>query len=718
MRRPFPFGGRALAGAVPGDAILAAGHGFDAGGWGMSDFWERLKQRKLVQWALAYLAGAWVSLQALGLAVDSYHWPDAVMRLAFAVLALGLAVALVLAWYHGERGEQKVSGTELLIIALVLAVGGGLLWRYAWTPEAPAAAVAATSPAAARAAATPTVADKSIAVLPFESLSADKSNEYFVSGMQDMILTSLSKLDGLKVISRTSTERYASRPENLRQVGAELGVTSILEGSVQRAGDRVLINLQLIDARTDAQLWAESYERQVADVFSVEREVAGAVATALSATLLPTQAAGMGRAPTANPQAYDLFLRGQFETRRFYASNDDADIADAIAHYERAVAADPRFALAFAQLARARLLSYWSGNDTVPDQALAVAARDAAARAAQLEPGLPEAGLAMADIEYRVDLDYAGALASYDAVLAQLPQSVDALTGKAQALRRLGRYRDSIAAFTAAMAVDPRDSAPLTDRGITRFLAGDLAAAETDLRRAIALNPEDNYGATYLVSLLLFRDGDPGDPGDAMEAVRGNSPFRDITRVQALVSGRRFDAALAALDRSGGSTGADLAFTVSRAQVLAYMGRVQDARQLLLPKMAGYRRQIAALPVNSGGGQIARFNLAMAEALLGNEAQAVALAQQGLRLLPPEKDLVGGSVGLGQAARVYATLGRVDLLLPMLARIRALDGTDTMTSAAILRMDPVWDGVRADPRFRAEIDRFAAKDAALARRPR
>jgi tetratricopeptide (TPR) repeat protein len=528
-----------------------------------------------------------------------------------------------------------------------------------------------------------------------------------------MILTSLSRLDGLRVISRTSTEQYASRPENLKQVGAELGVASILEGSVQRAGDRVLINLQLIDARTDAHLWGESYERELADVFSVEREVAGAVATALRAKLLPAQAAGMGRAPTANLAAYDLFLRGQFETRRFYASNDDADIADAIAHYAQAVAADPDFALAYAQLARARLLLYWSGNGTVPDQALAAAAREAAARAMQLAPDLPEAGLAMADIEYRVDLDYAGALASYDAVLAKLPQSVDALTGKAQALRRLGRYDESIAAFTAAMAVDPRDSAPMTDRGITRFLAGDLQAAESDLRRSVALNPGDNYAATYLASLLLFRDG---DPGDVMDAIQGHSAFRDITRVLALVSERRFDAALAALDRPGASKGADLAFTVVRAQILAYMGRVQDARQLLLPKMTGYRRQIAALPVNSGGGQVARFNVAIAEALLGNDAQAVALAQQGLKLLPPEKDLVGGSVGLGQAARVYAMLGRTDLLLPMLARIRALDGTDTMTSAAILRLDPVWDKVRADPRFRAEIDRFAAKQAALAAR--
>jgi TolB-like protein len=316
----------------------------------MTGFWRRLRQRKLVQWALAYLAGAWVLLQVLGLAVESYGWSPLVMRLAFGLVALGFLVTLVLAWYHGERGQQKAGGRELLLLALLLGVGGTLVWRSSL--RVPAAADAAPANGAAVEDGSPMTA-KSIAVLPFESLSDDKSNAYFVSGMQDMILTSLAKLEGLKVISRTSTERYASRPENLKQVGAELGVASILEGSVQRAGDRVLINLQLIDARTDAHLWAESYERQVADVFSVEREVAGAVATALRAKLMPAQAAGMGRAPTDDPAAYDLYLRGEYETRKFFASNNDADIKDAIAHYERAVAADPRFALAFARLARA-----------------------------------------------------------------------------------------------------------------------------------------------------------------------------------------------------------------------------------------------------------------------------------------------------------------------------------------------------------------------------
>jgi TolB-like protein len=675
----------------------------------MTDLLTRLKQRKLVQWAIAYVAFAFALLQGIDIVAQRFGWPETAERILIVALAVGFFVALVLAWYDGERGAQRVSGAELLILALLLAIGGGLLWRFARAPEV--AAVASPVPGAPKPHAEEIPA-KSIAVLPFENLSGDKDNAYFVSGMQDMILTSLSKFDGLKVISRTSTEKYASRPENLKQVATELGAAHVLEGSVQRAGDRVLINLQLIDARSDAHLWAESYERQVADVFSVEREVAGVVATALRAKLLPTERASIGQAPTANPQAMDLYLRGEYEARVFFASTDDADIRSAIGHYEQAVAADPQFALAWAHLANARLWLYWSGNNTVPDQSLAAAARDAANRALELAPGLPDSELAKAFVEYRLDLDYQGALASFDAVLARRPQSVDALMGKAQALRRLGRYDEAIASYSAAVATDPRDSSTMTDRGITDFLADRLDAAEADFRRSLSINPTDDYAATYLGMLFLYRNG---DPDKALAMLRGHSFFTTVARVQVLTCARRFDDALAAIDQ-GVRTGAnDQSYAILKAQVLAFMGRQDAARQLLQPKMPGYRKTLVALPVNSGNGQVARFQLAMAETILGNGQQALTLTADGLQLLSPEKDKANGSASLGQAARVYAMLGRTDLLLPMLARIRALKGTDMATSAAILRLDPVFDKVRNDPGFQAEVERFAEKQAMQAR---
>lgn len=368
----------------------------------MNDLWQRLKQRKLVQWAVAYAAAAFALLQGLDMVGQKFGWPDSIGRILIIAACIGFFVTLVLAWYHGERGAQKVSATELLLLALLLVIGGGLLWKFA--PGATHSTTASTPHQASAAA----INDKSIAVLPFENLSASKDNEYFVSGMQDMILTSLSKIGELKVISRTSTEKYASRPENLRQVAAELGVAHILEGSVQRIGDKMLINLQLIDARTDAHLWAESYDRNVADVFSVEREVAGIVADALRAKLLPAVRADIAKVPTENQQAYDLFLRAEYEVRKAQDTLVEESMVSAINLYQQAIAADPGFALAYARLAQAQLLRYWRGGNGMPQKAFADAAQDTARQAKQLAPELPEADLAMAGIKYRVDLDYPG----------------------------------------------------------------------------------------------------------------------------------------------------------------------------------------------------------------------------------------------------------------------------------------------------------------------
>ena len=672
----------------------------------MNDLWQRLKQRKLVQWAVAYAAAAFALLQGLDMVGQKFGWPDSIGRILIIAACIGFFVTLVLAWYHGERGAQKVSATELLLLALLLVIGGGLLWKFA--PGATHSTTASTAQQASSAA----IDDKSIAVLPFENLSASKDNEYFVSGMQDMILTSLSKIGELKVISRTSTEKYASRPENLRQVAAELGVAHILEGSVQRIGDKMLINLQLIDARTDAHLWAESYDRNVADVFSVEREVAGTVADALRAKLLPAVREDIARAPTKNQQAYDLFLRAEYEMRKAPDAMNDALMASAVGLYQQAIAADPQFALAYAKLAQAELLRYWTGRNGVPKKALADAAQDAARRAKQLAPDLPEADLAIAEIQYRVDLDYPGALASFDAVLARRPQSVDALRGRAQTLRRLGRFDASIQALSTAVLIDPRDDTELTDRGVTEFLAGYLGDAESDFSRALSINPGNANAALRLSQLFLYRDG---DSEKALNVLDGQSGAIVGARVQALLFQRRFDAALAAIANVESTEEVAATDAIVKADVLALSGRVQDALNLLQPKMVLKRTELAALPVNSGRGQGARLQLATAEAWLGNERQALHLVQEALQLLPPEKDLANGSIGLGNAARVYGILGRTDLLLPLLARIHALKGTDMNTSAASLRLDPVWDKVRSDPGFQAEIARFAEKQAKQAK---
>src|SRR4029078_3639661 len=243
----------------------------------MNEFFQRLKQRKLVQWAIAYVAAAFALLQGIDIVAQQFGWPESVRRGITLALVVGFFVTLVVAWYHGERGAQRVSGTELLIIGLVLGLGGGLLWRFAATSH-PSENKTSDQPNETRTSGPATVIpDKSIAVLPFENLSEAKANAFFALVIQDEILTRLAKIADLKVISRTSTAQYQSKPAILREIASQLGVAHILEGSVQKSGDAVRVNVQLIKAANDSHLWADTFDRKLTDIFSVESEVAKAI---------------------------------------------------------------------------------------------------------------------------------------------------------------------------------------------------------------------------------------------------------------------------------------------------------------------------------------------------------------------------------------------------------------------------------------------------------
>src|SRR6185437_965424 len=307
-----------ISGARGNSARAHAHASFWHSGADVNEFWQRLRQRKLVQWAIAYVAFAFALLQGLDVVAQRFDWPGALERNLILALAVGFFVLLVLAWYHGERGAQRIGGAELLILALLLAIGGTLIWRLGpaaasgprATPLGSATLGAAPNPATpaarhASAVATPILAAppipaKSIAVLPFENLSGDKDNDYFAAGMQDLILTKLADIGDLKVIARTSTAKYASRPDDLKTIGQQLGVASILEGSVQKQGRQVLINVQLIDSRSDSHIWAQAYTRTLDNVFGVEGEVAGKIADALNAKLSSAETAKLAVVPTRN----------------------------------------------------------------------------------------------------------------------------------------------------------------------------------------------------------------------------------------------------------------------------------------------------------------------------------------------------------------------------------------------------------------------------------
>ncbi|MGH8029927.1 MAG: hypothetical protein ACREO3_08340, partial [Arenimonas sp.] len=363
---------------------------------------QRMRQRRMAQWAIAYAAGAWVLLQVLGLAADSFEWPRMVMRLGFGVVVVGFLAALVLAWYHGERGQQRASGTELLILALLLTVGGTGLWHFGRGGDDDAIA----APVARDATNAPAIAEKSIAVLPFANLSSDKDNAYFADGIQDEILTRLAKIGDLKVISRTSTQRYASSPDNLTEIARQLGVANILEGSVQKVGNSVRINVQLIHAESDTHLWAEIYDRKLEDVFSIQSEVAGAIAQALQAKLTQAEQREVALEPTKNPAAYDAYLRGlSIESRAVYSMDLNLQARD---QYLEATRLDPGFVEAWTHLVTVRSFLYYNGVERTP--ATLEAMRRDVGTVARLRPDSGEAWTAMGHYRYRGLFDLPGAV--------------------------------------------------------------------------------------------------------------------------------------------------------------------------------------------------------------------------------------------------------------------------------------------------------------------
>jgi TolB-like protein len=407
----------------------------------VADFIERLKQRKIVQWALAYIAASFALIQVIDIVAQRFGWPAQTIRVVILALAVGFCIVLVLAWYHGERGAQRVTGVELLILALFLAVGGRMIWNLAGESDsAPSHASADTK----------SIDLKSIAVLPFESLSDDKENAYFADGIQDEILTRLAKIGELRVISRTSTQQYSAKTRNLRDIGRELGVGMVLEGSVRRVDKVVRVTVQLISAASDEHVWAESYDRTLDDVLGVESDIAQAVASALHAKLSGSQAAVVAARPTTNADAYDVYLRAlAVETHAAGLAYDRHHVASL---YEDAVRQDPTFALAWAHLAIARSNMFFSFYDRSSDDAAAVkaAAKAAVDKALALDPTLGEAYLALGFYRYRCLHDFAGGLTAFEQARQRLPNNAEVLASISFIERRQGRWRDSLEHLQAA----------------------------------------------------------------------------------------------------------------------------------------------------------------------------------------------------------------------------------------------------------------------------
>src|SRR6185437_2543460 len=447
----------------------------------MTDFLSRLKQRKLVQWALAYVAFSFALLQGVDIVAQRFAWPDQIEKLLILALAVGFLVALVLAWYHGERGAQKVSGTEIVILALLLAIGGGLLWQF--ERNAPSTSLNFHAAANPDAATSVVSADRrSIAVLPFENLSSDKDNAYFAAGMQDEILTRLSKIGTLRVISRTSTLPFASHPENLPAIATKLGVANILEGSVQRIGNKVRINVQLIQAKGDSDLWSDTYDRTLDDVFTVQGEVAGAIANHLGAALNGASKREVAAVPTRNGAALDAYLRGVALSQRGFS---DADIVPAVHALQDAVKADPDFALAWATLARLESLMIYIRWDATPERR--AECLHALEMAERLQPDALDTQSARAVYLAFVQVDLGEARKRLEDLHARWPNDAGTLRVLSDTVRRLGNWKQADDFLQQALGLDPLNAGIYRDITVNATNERRFEVALTAAGRALEL---------------------------------------------------------------------------------------------------------------------------------------------------------------------------------------------------------------------------------------
>jgi TolB-like protein len=459
-----------------------------ASGWLAS-----LRERKVVQWSLAYAAAAAALLQVLALVAAQFAWPDAVARSATVVLACGIPVAAVIAWYHGDRGAQRVAGTELLILALLFTFGAGVLWRVnAGRMVEP---IASSRPPAAPG--TPR-----IAVLPLDNLSPDPANAFFADGLHDELLAALTRLGSVEVVSRTTMLSYRTGRPSTRALAAELGATHLLEGTVRREGDTVRLSLQLIDAPADRHLWAETYTRQVSDTLALQGEIALAVAGELHARIAPANRAGLAVGSVIDPRALDALL----QARQVHEVVDVDGYRRRRALLDAAVAAAPGFGEARAERASHRALSAWFARGD--EAALAAGAREDLAIAERTAPDALATALARVTVRYYLDRDFAGALADADAALARWPLAADLLGMRMRLLRRVGRFEEAIAAGERAIALDPRNPDALeTPIENLRELRRDYAGALSLAARQAALS--DNAMLANLRSHLEFlRTGD------------------------------------------------------------------------------------------------------------------------------------------------------------------------------------------------------------------
>ncbi len=675
-------------------------------------FFSELKRRNVYKVAVAYVVAGWALAQGLAQVLPVFAVPTWVIQMLVVIIILGLPVALGLAWAfeltpeglkRTDQVDDAAAGAHkkrawiyVVIVGALVSIGLFFLGRYTASPSQHAAVDSSV---------------KSIAVLPFENLSDDKQNTYFADGVQDQILTNLARVSDLRVISHTTVRQYKSgEPRNLRQIGRQLGVTHILEGSVQRAGDRLRIAAQLIDARTDSQIWAQTYDRSAADLFAIQTELAESIVSQLQAKLSPQQKADIEQRPTQDLVAFELYLRAKQIVDSYLIADDvRAALVSALQSLDQAIKRDPDFVSAYCYIARANDLLYFFDLDPTPEKILLA---EAAVKAAlRLRPDSAEAHFAMADFVFRCHRDYDGALKELAIARPGLPNDTAFFILSGYINRRRNNWAQAERDFSDAVALDPRnpnaynllaDTYNLERRHLLAAQVYDrvLAAGErtpivfyrrasaifnrtanaTELREVLANNPDMDVGGGQTPYRVMFAliDGSFAE-AERLLAASPREGFQDID-YSFYYPKAWFEAMIART--KGDSARATAAFSAART--------ILEQRLAIKPEDA---RTIAVL--------------AQVDAGLGHKDLAIQEAQHAVDLMPVSKDIYDGALVLEGLAQVYTWTNEPDRAIKLLQRLVTMPG---YTNYARLKLHPMWNPLRGDPRFEKIVNSLAPKD--------
>ncbi len=602
---------------------------------------------------------------------------------------------------------------SLLVLALVVGALAIVISSLTFFQRVSLRTTSSTPPEEAGSKGTVLIPEKSIAILPFGNLSGDKANAYFADGIHDEILMRLSKIADLKVISRTSTQHYKSAPENLPEIAKQLGVAHILEGRVQKSGDAVRVNVQLIRAANDSQLWADTFDRKLTDIFSVESDVAKAIADQLQAKLTGQEEQVIAAKPTDNSEAYDAYLRGLVYTLK--TGNNPANALAAQKYLREAVRLDPKFALAWALLSNVDAHGYLVGS-LQPTVTLREEARQAAETAFTLQSNLGEAILAKGYYHYACLMDYDAALRYFEQARQFLPNSSQIPESLAYVARRQGEWGRSEFYFDEAERLDPHNVRLLTNHAFSYTVLRRFPEALRKFDQVLDITPDD-------VDTLAFKAAIAQAEGDLPRAAALLAPLRpkaDHTSAletqiyQAILERRpaqiisRLKEILAKPDPALGYHNGGLRFWLGWAQDVAgdHASAQESWRQA--------RRELEPFLKEQPENYNLIGDLALTNMGLGDKAAALALSERGIAALPIEKDVVNGAGPIETLARVAAQMGEPDRAIAALQQVLSIPGTGALEkyvplTPALLRLDPMFDPLRNDPRFKKLVDSPGSK---------